>query len=143
MFPALSTEEEFSITTIQDSEIESDELAIFNIESIEDSIYLVVTMVIIDDDEPLPLSIENKNTLNEVFPNPAKDIINLKINNQLKIESIKLTDLEGKEFKPKNIILNEKFINFDVSNLDEGIYVIQILTNDDILKVKLIIDRNN
>tara|TARA_B100000575_G_scaffold98064_1_gene78241 strand:- start:12354 stop:15317 length:2964 start_codon:yes stop_codon:yes gene_type:complete len=143
IFPALSKEQEFSITTIKDDEIESDELAILNIESIEDSIYLVVTLVIIDDDEPLPLSIENKNNSNQLFPNPAKDVINLKLNNQFKIENIKFTDLEGKEFKPKNIILNKKFINFDVSNLDEGIYVIQIQTNDDILKVKLIIDRNN
>ena len=139
----MSIEQEFSITTIQDNEIESDELAILNIESINDSIYIVVTLVIIDDDEPIPLSIENKNNLNEVFPNPAKDIINLKYNNKFKIESIKFVDLEGKEFKPKNIILNKKFINFDVSNFDEGIYVIQIKTNNDILKVKLIIDRKN
>ena len=143
IFPPLSIEQEFSITTIQDNEIESDELAILNIESINDSIYIVVTLVIIDDDEPIPLSIENKNNLNEVFPNPAKDIINLKYNNKFKIESIKFVDLEGKEFKPKNIILNKKFINFDVSNFDEGIYVIQIKTNNDILKVKLIIDRKN
>ena len=54
----MSIEQEFSITTIQDNEIESDELAILNIESINDSIYIVVTLVIIDDDEPIPLSIE-------------------------------------------------------------------------------------
>ena len=70
----MSIEQEFSITTIQDNEIESDELAILNIESINDLIYSCFR--IIDDDEPIP-SIENKNNLNEVFPNPAKDIINL------------------------------------------------------------------
>ena len=40
VFPALSTEQEFNITFIQDDEIESNEIEVINIESIEDSIFL-------------------------------------------------------------------------------------------------------
>jgi len=40
VFPALSTEQEFNITSIQDDEIESNEIEVINIESIEDSIFL-------------------------------------------------------------------------------------------------------
>lgn len=40
VFPALSTEQEFNITSIQDDEIESNEIEVINIESIEDSILL-------------------------------------------------------------------------------------------------------
>ena len=35
-FPALSTEQEFSVTSIQDSEVEGNEIAVINIESTED-----------------------------------------------------------------------------------------------------------
>ena len=67
VFPALSTEQEFNITSIQDDEIESNELAVINIESVEDSIFLTLSIVIIDDDQPLPLSIESKNFVKKTY----------------------------------------------------------------------------
>ena len=106
IFPALSTEQEFNITSIQDDEIENDELAVINIESIEDSIFLTLSIVIVDDDQPLPLSVESKNLVKSVFPNPSSDNLRINVDERYSIEGISFIDIKGKKFNPKNISRN-------------------------------------
>lgn len=67
-----------------------------------------------------------------VYPNPANDIINLHLNLPNASEGFfQITDLQGKvilEFnEPK--LLNQ-FINFDVSSLADGMYLLHLRTNN-------------
>ncbi len=67
-----------------------------------------------------------------VYPNPAKNIINLHLNLPNASEGFfQITDLQGKvilEFnEPK--LLNQ-FINFDVSSLADGMYLLHLRTNN-------------
>ena len=141
VFPALSTEQEFNITSIQDEEVESNELAVINIESIEDSIFLTLSIVIIDDDQPLPLSIESKNLVKSVFPNPSSDNLRIIIDERYSIEGISFIDIKGKKFNPKNISRNSTYTDVNISNLDEGIYILNIQVKKEVLKVKVVINR--
>ena len=141
VFPALSTEQEFNITSIQDDEIESNELAVINIESIEDSIFLTLSIVIIDDDQPLPLSIESKNFVKKVFPNPSSDNLRISLDERYSIEDISFIDIVGKKHNPKNITRNSTYTDVNISNLDEGIYILNIQVDKEVLKVKVVINR--
>ena len=141
VFPALSTEQEFNITSIQDDEIESNELAVINIESIEDSIFLTLSIVIIDDDQPLPLSIESKNFVKKVFPNPSSDNLRINVDERYSIEGISFIDIKGKKHNPKNITRNSTYTDVNISNLDEGIYILNIQVDKEVLKVKVVINR--
>ena len=141
VFPALSTEQEFNITSIQDDEIESNELAVINIESIEDSIFLTLSIVIIDDDQPLPLSIESKNFVKKVFPNPSSDNLRISLDERYSIEDISFIDVVGKKHNPKNITRNSTYTDVNISNLDEGIYILNIKVDKEVLKVKVVINR--
>ena len=141
VFPALSTEQEFNITSIQDDEIESNELAVINIESIEDSIFLTLSIVIIDDDQFLPLSIESKNFVKKVFPNPSSDNLRISLDEKYSIEDISFIDIVGKKHNPKNITRNSTYTDVNISNLDEGIYILNIQVDKEVLKVKVVINR--
>ena len=141
VFPALSTEQEFNITSIQDDEIESNELAVINIESIEDSIFLTLSIVIIDDDQPLPLSIESKNFVKKVFPNPSSDNLRINVDERYSIEGISFIDIKGKKHNPKNITRDSTYTDVNISNLDEGIYILNIKVDKEVLKVKVVINR--
>ena len=141
IFPALSTEQEFNITSIQDDEIENDELAVINIESIEDSIFLTLSIVIVDDDQPLPLSVESKNLVKSVFPNPSSDNLRINLDERYSIEGISFIDIKGKKFNPKNISRHSSYTDVNISNLDEGIYILKIQVDKEVLKVKVVINR--
>ena len=141
IFPALSTEQEFNITSIQDDEIENDELAVINIESIEDSIFLTLSIVIVDDDQPLPLSVESKNLVKSVFPNPSSDNLRINVDERYSIEGISFIDIKGKKFNPKNISRHSSYTDVNISNLDEGIYILKIQVDKEVLKVKVVINR--
>ena len=140
-FPALSTEQEFSVTSIQDSEVEGNEIAVINIESTEDSIFLVISIPIIDDDELLPLSVENINIIESVFPNPAKDNIRIELKENSTIENINFINLDGKIIEPKYISKENKFVEINVSNLNNGVYILNIKSEKIVHKIKVIIEK--
>jgi uncharacterized delta-60 repeat protein len=53
-----------------------------------------------------------------VYPNPVKEVLNLKIENNIEIKSIKILDLQGK------LILESSKESIDVRTLSKGIYII-------------------
>lgn len=65
----------------------------------------------------------------KVFPNPAKDIINIEIGNKT-IESgtIDLIDVSGKTILQAKL-KNQNKTEFDISNISQGIYFISVTTN--------------
>jgi hypothetical protein len=76
------------------------------------------------------VSFGNTGTLN-VFPNPANDIVNIKIPVEMlsTANTITLTDISGKKVLQKTILQPSQIERLDVSNLPSGKYVIQ-LRND-------------
>ncbi len=66
-----------------------------------------------------------------IFPNPTTTYINVIVNNGTEINELRITDLFGK-------LLSRKVINFnkvDVSDLQAGIYLIQIETSKNSIEV--------
>ena len=121
--------------------MEGNEIAVINIESIEDSIFLVVSVPIIDDDEPIPLSLETINTKGKAFPNPAKDNIRIQLKEDARIDNIDFIDLDGKVIKAKYIRKQNKLIEINVSNLNNGVYILNITSDKVVNRIKVIIER--
>lgn len=74
-----------------------------------------------------------------IYPNPAKDIINVKWNNSNKI-SITIYNTIGQ--KIKNIFLTNQNRKIDISELEHGIYFLKISDKHKTGIKKLVIDRD-
>jgi len=77
----------------------------------------------------------NSNTFEEIsiYPNPAKEIVNVKGKD---IQNISIFNINGKTFYNQNIINNTII---DISDFEKGIYIIRIILSDRIITRKLII----
>ena len=69
----------------------------------------------------------NNNGLNalKVYPNPSKNILNIAINNEMTVESVKISDLLGKTYNSKPVI-NDSALQINVSKLSKGYYVLEV-----------------
>ncbi len=68
----------------------------------------------------------------EIYPNPAKDKITILSNH--KLESYSIIDLQGKTVLKQDFSTNE----IDVNNLQDGMYVLKIISNNQIIAKKFI-----
>ena len=59
-----------------------------------------------------------------IFPNPAKEFVTIKINNELLNTSCIITDISGKNML--NIQLNEKTTTISLKSLPAGMYIIHV-----------------
>lgn len=76
-----------------------------------------------------------------VFPNPTNKSIVVKIQNPKPSEaekSIEIISLEGKSVFQSAMIFNNQGIEFDVSFLPKGLYILKVMTNDEVFIKKLI-----
>lgn len=72
----------------------------------------------------------------QVYPNPVKDVLNFKLSEGLKVESVEIYDLTGKQINVKN----SKFVSsVNVSNLAKGNYVLRVKANDGKVHIQKII----
>ena len=72
----------------------------------------------------------------QVYPNPVKDVLNFKLSEGLKVESVEIFDLTGKQINVKN----SKFVSsVNVSNLAKGNYVLRVKANDGKVHIQKII----
>ncbi len=67
-----------------------------------------------------------------VYPNPVKDYLFIK--SDLKISKISLVDMSGKQIKT----FNEKSDKYDLSDLQNGIYLLLIDNGKEVIKKKII-----
>ncbi|MEN9522574.1 MAG: hypothetical protein RL065_951, partial [Bacteroidota bacterium] len=78
-----------------------------------------------------------KNINNEkpfsVYPNPAKDELNFNLNDE-KVNSIKITSIDGKLNFQTTSALNE----ININNLSTGIYFVEVQTNNNIFRTKFL-----
>jgi len=99
--------------------------------------------VVVDADGcAIPLFVEDVTFIENVYPNPVKDVLKVKLNQNLEVKDIYFVDLSGKILKPADIYQpNRRELHVNVSNLNDGIYLLNINTNKDFNKVKVVIER--
>jgi len=85
-------------------------------------------------------SINDKDDRNiSVFPNPAKDVIEIKFNTTKNSENltVEINDLMGKKYIPN--IISKKEYKLDVSNFHSGLYLIKVSCEDQVFTTKVLI----
>ena len=95
------------------------------------------------DDTDSPLGINDQMLTNsslKIYPNPAKDNINIEITgNKSNIISYEIFDITGNLIKSENINIYNTPVNIDTYELQEGTYIISLISNDIKISRKIII----
>ena len=91
--------------------------------------------------DPKPLFTENVTFVENIYPNPTDDKLTISIKPGLEIRDLYFIDLSGKLLKPKSISWSRSNLEINVSNLEEGIYILEIVSDREVDKVKVVIER--
>jgi hypothetical protein len=85
---------------------------------------------------------EISNISMEVYPNPSKDIFNVRINKTLENPRIQISDFRGSLVKKMNLgrINNGESVEFDLSELPNGVYFLKLKDEGFVGMVKIIIN---
>jgi hypothetical protein len=81
----------------------------------------------------------NNNLSVLLYPNPAKNKVTLDINGNKEKAEIFIYDLQGRVIKKMLLSQGQEEINFDVSNFSKGVYNVRIVSSDNNITKKLII----
>jgi len=73
-----------------------------------------------------------------LFPNPADDKLFIQKGAGLQVKAIHLTDLLGRQ-RPIEVMEYNEALEIDLSSLESGIYVIQVLSDTGVFKEKIIV----
>lgn len=68
-----------------------------------------------------------------IFPNPAKDVLNVNVRGGIEVQNVVLYDILGKQ---QNVQINNGQIN--ISNLTSGVYILNLVTNSGTLTQKIV-----
>ena len=90
---------------------------------------------------PLPLFVENISFVKKVYPNPTDNELIVEFKDNHKVEKVEFVDFSGKIITPNKVELNNSLIRINVSNIIEGIYLLNITTDKEVNKVKVVIER--
>ena len=88
-----------------------------------------------------PLNVENSSFINNVYPNPTNESLKVSLNSGLVVEDIYFIDLSGKALKPTSVLTSNQGLEINVSNLKEGIYILEIVSDKEVDKIKVVIER--
>jgi hypothetical protein len=69
----------------------------------------------------------------DVYPNPAKDILNMVLSNQ-EAEQISIFDVSGRLVQQQNAIGNSGNIQVQIGELSNGLYLLQVNTNKGLIR---------
>jgi Secretion system C-terminal sorting domain len=84
------------------------------------------------------LKVNNKLVQPSVFPNPAKNVVQLSVTNEYKNGNYVILDLQGKTLLSGVISFNSQ--QLDVSILPKGLYILKVMSKTDFVSIKLIKD---
>ncbi|MCU0421830.1 MAG: alpha-amylase family glycosyl hydrolase [Bacteroidia bacterium] len=100
-------------------------------------VYTDVKLASSNNQQPSGLTEETSSTFSDIYPNPAKNTLNIQALKQ-NITHIKLLDLSGKE------VINQhhhnNLVNLDISHITPGLYLIQISYETHVETRKIIIE---
>ncbi|MBP6695679.1 MAG: T9SS type A sorting domain-containing protein, partial [Saprospiraceae bacterium] len=71
-----------------------------------------------------------------VFPNPAKDVVNLHFNGKNLIKGVKVFDQQGL-MVDSNLNLSQASYAVNTSSYPNGIYIFQVVTTDGVITKKV------
>ena len=91
--------------------------------------------------DPKPLFSENVTFVDNVYPNPTDDKLRVTIKPGVAVKDLYFVDFSGKTIKPKSVSRGGDNLDINVSNLNEGIYVLEIVSDKEVDKVKVVIER--
>ena len=90
---------------------------------------------------PIPLFIESSTFIDNIFPNPTDNNLKITLRERSEVKDLYFIDFNGRIIKPKSIKEYIGGLDIDVSHLAEGVYILEVFTENDINKVKVIIER--
>jgi len=73
-----------------------------------------------------------------IFPNPASNIVIIKMDDEIEIENVEIYNLLGKKVYTHKTS-NQQNTEINISNLSKGMYVVKVKVNNFIISKKLII----
>ena len=76
-------------------------------------------------DRPLSSDSFFKNNFS-FYPNPVNNVLNISVKNEMTINNLSITDLNGRVVSSSSSVIN----SIDVSDLSSGVYLISIETNE-------------
>ena len=76
-------------------------------------------------------------TIIDIYPNPANNVLNI-VSYNVGIEKVNIYNLNGQLVLNKDVNNNQKTIN--ISSLESGIYIVDILSENNSVKRKLIVE---
>ncbi len=79
---------------------------------------------------------QNNSTLISIFPNPSSGVFNIHADNQIENTRITVTDLQGRTLI--NTMLLDDETTIDLSNYTQGVYLLQLHSNNVVQTYKLI-----
>jgi len=91
--------------------------------------------------EDPPLFTENVTFVENIYPNPTDDKLTVIVKPGLEIRNLYFVDFSGKTIKPKSVIRTQNNLDINVTNLSEGIYILEIVLDKEVDKVKVVIER--
>jgi hypothetical protein len=101
-----------------------------------DEYYIYVDDISIE--EGSEIEENSDNTSVNIYPNPAKNLINIKSSD--KIENVKIYNLTGQIVFDK--MINDNSVQINTSEYKSGIYFIKIRTKDGLINKKITITKN-
>ena len=91
--------------------------------------------------DPKPLFTENITFIENIYPNPSDEKLIISLNQSVKIKDIYFIDFSGKIILPKSVKRIKEGLEVNVSNLIDGIYLIELKTESEFNKAKVIISK--
>ena len=91
--------------------------------------------------DPPPLFTENVTFVENIYPNPTDDNLRVTLKPGSEYKDLYFVDLSGKLIKPRSVNRIQEGLEVNVSNLNEGVYILEIVTDKEINKVKVVIER--
>jgi ELWxxDGT repeat protein len=69
------------------------------------------------------IKLNDKNSVLQIFPNPAKNTLNIQVNGDNETATLEITDMSGRKVKEEKIQVNgNTSVSFDITNLQKGTY---------------------
>lgn len=82
----------------------------------------------------------NKVTLYTIYPNPAKEVVNIELNSVVDEGNIRIINTVGQTVANALIYPSTTRYTIDVSTLSKGMYIISIATGDDIQSQRIVVE---